>query len=129
MAKVDVMYTYVKIDDKVPIHKLSFLETLRAIFLKLGDDNNKSSKTDKIRNEFYNTLRAELVDFLKKVLHRMRADKKKSVLLYLSSDYTPVLNEVINYPMFRKFYKFNIQNPVKMFKGVKFKYIILIEAI
>jgi hypothetical protein len=122
-----VMYTYVAIDDKVPIHKLSLANMIRAIFLKLNESDRDELKNEAIVTKHYNTLRAELVDFFRKATLEIRKGNRKNVLVRVSSEYSPVIEGVAKEDSFASFYKFTIRAPRKTFPGVKFKYKVLIE--
>ena len=125
--KTKVMYEYVKIDDKIPIHKLNLVDMIRAIFLKINESDANNLKNEQMVIHHKNVLKAELIDFIKKATEPIRRGERTNVLTRVSSDYLPVMEAVFSEHVFSNFYEIKVRPPRKLWPGVKAKYKVFIR--
>lgn len=105
------MYTYVEVDDKTPVQKLSIWDQLRVILKKITEDPaNELANEDAVTRE-YLTLKANLTTFLQKSVEPIKRGKRTQVVVRVSNVFDPVLKEVLNSKTFTRYYDIEIARP------------------
>lgn len=111
MASTKKLFTYTKIDDRTPIQKLSLSEQLRVMLRQLThNEKNELATEDAVTHERL-VMRANLLDFISRATKPIREGKHSSVVISLSNQFDPVLEEVLNSPAVKNFYNVTIERP------------------
>lgn len=105
------LYTFIDVDDKTPVQKLSIADQLRVILKKLTEDPANELKTEDAVTQEYLTLKANLSDFIEKSVTPIKKGKRSSVVMEISNIFDPVLKEVLDSPRIRKYYDVRIARP------------------
>lgn len=98
------LYTFVEVDDKTPIQKLGIMDQFRVLLKHLTYDAANDLHNEDIVTREYMTLKANLSEFLRKATEPIRAGKRKEVIVNVSSQFLPVLDEVLNQHEIKDFY-------------------------
>lgn len=105
------LYTFIDVDDKTPVQKLSIADQLRVILKKLTEDPANELKTEDAVTQEYLTLKANLSDFIEKAVTPIKKGKRSSVVMEISNIFDPVLKEVLDSPRIRKYYTVRVARP------------------
>lgn len=111
MSKKKVLYTYVEIDDNTPIQRLSVLDQIRVLMRKLTYDPASELKQQDALTKEEMTLKANLMSFIRVATAKIRKGQAKSVTCDISSDFSPVIDEVLSSPSITQFYKVELTKP------------------
>lgn len=105
------LYTYVDVDDKTPVQKLSIMDQLRIILKKLTEDPANELKTEDQVTQEYLMLQANLSDFIERATEAIRKGKRNSVVMQISNQFDPVLNDVLTSKKITDYYEVRIARP------------------
>lgn len=105
------LYTFVEVDDKTPVQKLSIADQLRVILKKITEDPaNELANEDAVTRERL-ILKANLTEFLRKSVEPIKRGKRKEVVIEVSNMFDPVLDEVLKSKAIRNYYSVEIARP------------------
>lgn len=111
MGEPKRLFTYTQVDDRTPIQKLSLGEQLRVLLRQLThNEKNELATEDAVTHE-YLIMRANLLDFISKATKSIREGKHTSVLMRISNQFDPVLEEVLESPQVKNFYTVQVDRP------------------
>ena len=111
MGKEKKLFTYTQIDDRTPIQKLSLSEQFRVLLRNLThSEKNELATEDAVVKERL-TMRANLLEFIKKATAPVREGKHKVVTVKISNQFDPVLEEVLNSPSVKNYYNVIVDRP------------------
>lgn len=111
MAGEKKLYTFVEVDDKTPVQKLSIADQFRVILKKITEDPaNELANEDAVTRERL-TLKANLTEFLRKSVEPIKKGKRKEVIIEVSNMFDPVLNEVLQSKAIKDYYNVEIARP------------------
>jgi hypothetical protein len=105
------LYSFVEIDDKTPIQKLSIGDQLRALLQRLTHNDANDLKAEDATTIQLLRLKANLLQFIKKSTEPIRKGEHKSVVVLLSGKFNPVLDEVLASPQITSFYHVTMTKP------------------
>lgn len=105
------LYSFVEVDDSVPIQKLSILDQFRILLKHLSYDAANELKSEDAITTEYMTLKANLSDFLYKSTDAIRRGNKKEVIVNVSNVFDPVFEEVINSPEIKNYFTVSVVRP------------------
>ncbi len=111
MASEKRLFTFVEVDDKTPIQKLSLSDQLRVLLKQFTYDPANELKNDDIVTTEYMTLKANLSEFLRKATEPLRSGDKHEVIVNVSTTFNPVLNEVLDSHEIKDFYYVSVVKP------------------
>ena len=117
------MFSFVEVDDKTPIQKLSLSDQLRVLIKQFTYDPANELRNDDIVTTRYMTLKANLSEFLRQATEPLRAGDKKEVIVNVSTDFNPVLKEVLNSHEIKDFYYVSVVKP-KIEYDIPFDYLV-----
>lgn len=107
----NVVMSYIKDDDNVPIQKLSFIDQVFVLFRKMTKDPAGKLKAQTLVSHENLELKASLIKFLEGATQTIREGKNKCVHIKMSSKFDQVINEVLEMNRFKKYYKITIKRP------------------
>lgn len=105
------LFTFVEVDDRTPIQKLSLSDQLRVLIKQFTYDPANELRNDDIVTTKYMTLKANLSEFLRKSTEPLRAGTKKEVIVNVSTDFNPVFKEVLESHEIKDFYYVSVVKP------------------
>jgi hypothetical protein len=105
------LYTFVEVDDKTPIQKLSVSDQLRALLRRLTYNAANDLKAEDATTIYLLMLKANLLEFIQKSTEPIKRGEHSSVSLMLSSKFDPVLDEVLASPHVASFYNVTVNKP------------------
>lgn len=105
------LFTYVEVDDKTPIQKLSLGDQLRVLLKQFTYDPANELKNDDIVTTEYMTLKANLSVFLRNATEPLRSGKKREVIVNVSTTFNPVMKEVLDSHEIKDFYYVSVVKP------------------
>lgn len=111
MASEKRLFTFVEVDDKTPIQKLSLADQFRVLLKQFTYDPANELKNDDIVTKEYMTLKANLSEFLRQSTEPLRHGDKKEVILNISTKFNPVLNEVLESHEIADFFYVDVVKP------------------
>jgi hypothetical protein len=98
------LYTYVELDDKTPIQKLTVTDQIRVLIRNLFKSDAEELKAEDAAVTYRLQLKANLLEFIKRAVNPIREGKRQSVTVEISSVFVPVLDEVMNSHRIANFY-------------------------
>lgn len=105
------LYTFIEVDDKTPVQKLSIADQLRVILKKITEDPaNELANEDAVTRERL-TLKANLTEFLRKSVEPIKRGKRQEVIIEVSNMFDPVLKEVLQSKAIKDYYNVEIARP------------------
>lgn len=111
MAGEKQLYTFIEVDDKTPVQKLSIADQLRVILKKITEDPaNELANEDAVTRERL-MLKANLTEFLRKSVEPIKKGKRREVIIEVSNMFDPVLQEVLQSKAIRNYYNVEIARP------------------
>ena len=111
MASSKKLFTYTKVDDRTPIQKLSLSEQFRVLLRQITrNEKNELATEDAVTHERL-VMRANLLDFISRATKPIREGKHRSVVVSLSNQFDPVLQEVLDSPQVKNFYNVTVERP------------------
>ena len=105
------IFTYVELDGKVPVQKLSLADQIRVLFKQLTYDESKELKRDDIFTKEILRLRADLINFIYTATEPIRRGEKQRVRLSISSKFEAVFDEVVESPRIKEYYDVIVNRP------------------
>lgn len=111
MGRAKRLFSYTQIDDRTPIQKLSLSEQLRVLLRQITHNEKNELETEDAVTHEYLTMRANLLEFIYKATKSIREGKHTSVLLSVSNQFDPVLDEVLNSSQVKNFYNVTVERP------------------
>ena len=105
------IFTYVELDGKVPVQKLSLADQIRVLFKQLTYDESKELKRDDIFTKEILRLRADLINFIYTATEPIRRGEKQRVRLSISSKFEAVFDEVVESPRIKEYYDVIVKRP------------------
>lgn len=105
------LYSYVEVDDRTPVQKLSLLDQCRLILRKLTEDPANELKSEDSVTAEYLKLKADLIDFIKQHTEPIKKGTHKTVVVQISNAFKPVLREVLESAEINKYYNIRIAKP------------------
>ena len=111
MAQGKKLYSFVEVDDRTPIQKLSISDQLRVLLKHLTHDPANELRTEDSVTTERMILKANLSDFLRKATEPIRAGKKREVIVNISNKFDPVINEVISSHEISDFFEVSVVRP------------------
>ena len=111
MAQGKKLYSFVEVDDRTPIQKLSISDQLRVLLKHLTHDPANELRTEDSVTTERMILKANLSDFLRKATEPIRAGKKREVIVNISNKFDPVFNEVISSHEISDFFEVSVVRP------------------
>ena len=111
MAGEKQLYTFIEVDDKTPVQKLSIADQLRVILKKITEDPaHEWANEDAVTRERL-MLKANLTEFLRKSVEPIKKGKRREVIIEVSNMFDPVLQEVLQSKAIRNYYNVEIARP------------------
>lgn len=105
------LFSFIEVDANTPIQKLSVLDQFRVLVKKLAkDDAAELAANDAVTQSMLH-LKADLIGFLNEAVEPIRQGKRHAVSVSLSSDFEPVLDEVLQSSRFRNYYNITVTRP------------------
>lgn len=111
MAAPKKLFSYTQVDDRTPIQKLSLGEQLRVLLRQITHSEKNELATEDAVTREYLVMRANLLDFISKATKSIREGKHTSVLMSISNQFDPVLEEVLGSPQVKNFYDVQVERP------------------
>lgn len=111
MAAEKRLFTFIEVDDRTPIQKLSLSDQLRVLLKQFTYDPANELRNDDIVTTKYMTLKANLSEFLRKATEPLRNGSKREVIVNVSTDFNPVMEEVLNSHEIKDFYYVSVVKP------------------
>lgn len=111
MAGGKKLYSFVEVNDKTPIQKLSIGDQLRVLLKHFTYDPANELRTEDSVTTERMTLKANLSDFLRKATAPIREGKKKEVIISVSNKFDPVFKEVIESREIADFFEVSVVRP------------------
>ena len=111
MAQGKKLYSFVEVDDRTPVQKLSISDQLRVLLKHLTHDPANELRTEDSVTTERMILKANLSDFLRKATEPIRAGKKREVIVNISNKFDPVFNEVISSHEISDFFEVSVVRP------------------
>lgn len=105
------LFTYVEVDDKTPIQKLSIKDQLRVLLKRLTYDEASELKSEDAVTINQMQLKADLLDFIQKATEPISKGEHKKVKLSVSNQFDPVLDEVLESKSIVSFYEVVVLRP------------------
>lgn len=105
------LFSFVEVDANTPIQKLSVLDQFRVLIKKMANDDAAELKADDAVIQNLLHLKADLIGFLDTAVEPIRQGKKFAVSVAISSDFEPVLQEVLNSSKFKNYYEITVSKP------------------
>lgn len=105
------LFTFIEVDDKTPIQKLSLSDQLRVLLKQFTYDPANELRNDDIVTTKYMTLKANLSEFLRKATEPLRNGSKREVIVNVSTDFNPVMEEVLKSHEIKDFYYVSVVKP------------------
>lgn len=105
------LFSFVEVDANTPIQKLSVLDQFRVLIKKMANDDAAELKADDAVTQNLLHLKADLIGFLDTAVEPIRQGKKFAVSVAVSSDFEPVLQEVLNSSKFKNYYEITVSKP------------------
>lgn len=105
------LFSFVEVDANTPIQKLSVLDQFRVLIKKMANDDAAELKADDAVTQNLLHLKADLIGFLDMAVEPIRQGKKFAVSVAISSDFEPVLQEVLNSSKFKNYYEITVSKP------------------
>lgn len=105
------LFSFVEVDANTPIQKLSVLDQFRVLIKKMANDDAAELKADDAVTQNLLHLKADLIGFLDTAVEPIRQGKKFAVSVAISSDFEPVLQEVLNSSKFKNYYEITVSKP------------------
>lgn len=111
MASGKKLYTFVEVDDRTPIQKLTIMDQLRVLLKSLTYDAANELHNEDIVTQERMQLRANLTDFFRRATAPIRRGENSEVIVNISTHFSPVFDEVINSHEIKDFYVVDIVKP------------------
>lgn len=111
MSEKQKLTSYVEVDDNTPMLKLGLMDQLRVVINKFTQDDARELEYDDGLSIEDAKLKANLGDFIYKATKPIREGRRKSVTLSISSNFDPVLEEVLSSPSVSRYYTYRIHRP------------------
>ena len=105
------LFTFVEVDANTPIQKLSVLDQFRVLIKKMANDDAAELKADDAVTQNLLHLKDELIGFLDKAVEPNRQGKRFAVSVSISSDFEPVMDEVLQSSRFKNYYNITVTKP------------------
>lgn len=105
------LFTFVEVDANTPIQKLSVLDQFRVLIKKMANDDAVELKADDAVTQNLLHLKADLIGFLDKAVEPIRQGKRFAVSVSISSDFEPVMDEVLQSSRFKNYYNITVTKP------------------
>lgn len=105
------LYTFVDVDDKTPVQKLSIGDQIRVILKKITEDPANELKSEGAVTQEYLTLQANLSEFIQRATEPIRKGKRREVVVKISNMFDPVLNEVLSAKYITDYYNVKVARP------------------
>lgn len=121
------VFEYVELDKNTRIQKLSILDQIRILIKRITYNPEHELDIDETLSETYMQLKADLFDLFYKASEPIRKGIHRTVRLKVSSEFKPVISEVINSPRLKKHYKIAVSYP-DIDYNVKFFYQVDMEV-
>lgn len=121
------LFTFVEVDDKTPIQKLSLGDQFRVLLKQFTYDPANELKNDDIVTTEYMTLKANLSEFLRMSTEPLRSGKRREVIVNVSTDFNPVLQEVLNSHEIKDFYHVDVVKP-KIEYDIPYDYLVRLRV-
>ena len=127
MQKGKKVFEYVVVDKDTQIHTLSILDQIRVLLKKLLYNPEHELDIEGAYTESYLTLKADLLEVFYKATEPIRMGQHKKVRLQISSEFKPVIKEVISSPKLKRSYHIKVSYPNTDY-DVKFFYQVDMEV-
>lgn len=111
MPRGKKLYSFVEIDDSVPIQKLKIMDQFRILLKHLSYDAANELKSEDAVTTEYMTLKANLSDFLHKATDPIRRGDRKEVIVNISNVFDPVFDDVISAHEIKDFFDVAVVRP------------------
>lgn len=105
------LYTFVDVDDKTPVQKLSIADQIRVILKKITEDPANELKTEDAVTQEYLTLKSNLSEFIQRAVEPIKRGKHSTVVVRVSNAFDPVLEEVLNSKKITDYFTVEIARP------------------
>ena len=105
------LYTYVDVDDKTPVQKLSIADQLRVILKKITEDPANELKTEDAVTQEYLTLKSNLSEFIQKAVEPIKRGRHRSVVVRVSNAFDPVMKEVLSSRKITDYFTVEVARP------------------
>ncbi len=121
------LFTFVEVNDKTPIQKLSLMDQLRVLLKQATYDPANELHNDDIVTTEYMTLKANLSEFLRKATEPLRLGKKKEVIVNISTEFNPVFEEVIKSHEIADFFYVSVVKP-KIEYDIPYDFLVMLRV-
>lgn len=121
------VFEYVELDQNTRVQKLPLKDQIRILFKRLLYNPEHELDVDDTVSEAYMTLKADLLEIFYRASEPLRKGMHKMVRMSISSEFKPVLEEVINMPRIKKHYRIHVSYPRTEY-DVKFFYQVDMEV-
>lgn len=105
------LFSFVEVTEETPIAKLSILEQIRLLIVKLSNENREQLKAQDAETQEILRLQANLLEFFEKSTAPLREGKETKVAVQVSSKFLPVLDTVLQSNSIRTFYNVEVIKP------------------
>lgn len=109
--KKQKLFTYVEVDDRMPIQKLSIKDQIRVMIKNATKDDANELKADDASTIYALQLKADLLEFIHKSTEPIRNGKHSAVTMLVSNKFDPILYEVLDSPAVTSFYNVSVSSP------------------
>lgn len=109
------LFSYVEVDDNTPIQKLSVKDQLRVLLQRLTQSDSDELKSEDAVTIEQLTLKANLLDFISRATEPIRQGKHRKVTMSISSNFNPVLQEVLESSSIVSYYNIEVNRPDIMY--------------
>lgn len=105
------LFSFIEVTEETPIAKLSILEQIRLLIVKLSNENREQLKAQDAETQEILRLQANLLEFFEKSTAPLREGKETKVAVQVSSKFLPVLDTVLQSNSIRTFYDVEVIKP------------------
>lgn len=105
------LFSFIEVTEETPIAKLSILEQIRLLIVKLSNENREQLKAQDAETQEILRLQANLLEFFEKSTAPLREGKETKVAVQVSSKFLPVLDTVLQSNSIRTFYNVEVIKP------------------
>lgn len=105
------LFSFIEVTEETPIAKLSILEQIRLLIVKLSNENREQLRAQDAETQEVLRLQANLLEFFEKSTAPLREGKETKVAVQVSSKFLPVLDTVLQSNSIRTFYEVEVIKP------------------
>lgn len=115
------VFTFIDVNEYTPISQLGILDSLHLILQRLLYSRASELEVEDEVTKAYMTLKADCLKFLYAGAKPLREGLHDTATIELSSEFKPVIKDVIKSPKLKRFYKIDVTYPITEY-GLDFVY-------